>query len=60
VVECAACPFLGLIPTCHVTDVAIEGRCYERIRYSTYDGRLEQTCRGCGITAPNLHHAGCD
>jgi hypothetical protein len=57
----AACGFyVGLTPTCDVTAVEIGGRRYERIRYTTYDGRREHTCPGCGISAPNFHHAGCE
>jgi hypothetical protein len=60
VVECAACGFyIGLAPTCDVTDIEIRGRRYERVRYTTY-GVLEHTCPCCGITAPNFHHAGCE
>jgi hypothetical protein len=56
VVECPACGFyIGPSPTCDVTDVEIRGT-----RYTTYDGKPEHTCPGCGITAPNFHHAGCE
>jgi primosomal protein N' len=61
VVECPACGFyIGLSPTCDVTGVEIRGGQYERIRYTTYDGKREHTCPECGITALNFHHAGCE
>jgi hypothetical protein len=61
VLECSACGFyIGLTPACDVIGIEIRGRRYERVRYTTYDGRREHTCPGCGITAPNLHHAGCE
>jgi hypothetical protein len=45
VVECSACGFyIGPTPTCDVTAVEIGGRPYERIRYTTYDGKREHTC----------------
>jgi hypothetical protein len=60
-VECPACGFyIGLMPSCDVTGIEIRGRRYERIRYTTYDGKREHTGPGCGISAPNFHHAGCE
>jgi hypothetical protein len=41
-----------------VTTVKIRGRRYDRIRYTTYGGRRDHACPGCGITTPNFHHAG--
>jgi site-specific DNA recombinase len=60
-VDCAACGFsIGLTPSCDVISVEIRGRRYERIRHTTYGGIRDPTCPGCGITAPNIHHAGCE
>jgi hypothetical protein len=60
-VECAACGFyIGLTLTCDVTSIEIRGRRYDRMRYTTYGGKREHTCPGCGITGPNFHHAGCE
>jgi hypothetical protein len=61
VVECSACGFdIGQVPTCDVTGIEIRGRRYERIRYTTYGGKREHTCPGCGIIAPNFRDAGCE